>query len=397
MMTSAPANKRKFWIILLLIFGVIGGGVAGAFLGLTRDLPQIRELASYKPSATTRIFSSDQVLLTELYAERRHPVTLAAIPDHLKDALIATEDRSFYSHSGLDLKGILRAIIKDIRAGEFVEGASTITQQLAKTLFLTPRKSLIRKIKEAFLAFQLERRYTKNEILELYLNQVYFGSGAYGVEAAARIFFGKNVENLSLAECALVAGMPKAPSRLSPLIDKAKARARRDVVLRQMRTIDIISTEEYDLARNEPIITADQNRTLRKAPFFIDYIKSTLEKELGPSLLYKGGLTVHTTLVYELQKEALQAVRYGTVQLANRMTHGGLPSPQPQSALVALDIASGGIVSMVGGTDYHQNQYNRATMARRPPRLRIQASGLCPCSGTRCDPSIDAAGCANRL
>jgi len=234
-------NKKKITIFLIFIGGAFFGTTVGAFFALTHDLPQIRSLETFNPSAVTRIYSSDRVLLAELFAEKRDPVLLKDIPFYLKEALIATEDRSFYRHSGVDLKGILRAVIKDIWAGEFVEGASTITQQLAKTLFLTPRKTLIRKIKEAILAFQLERRYTKDEILELYLNQVYFGSGAYGVESAAKTFFRKSVKNLSLTECALVAGLPKSPSRYSPLNNKDLSIKRRDIVLKQMKETGIIT------------------------------------------------------------------------------------------------------------------------------------------------------------
>ena len=169
--------------------------LAGAFFGLTHDLPQIQELKSYVPSAVTRIHSADGIILSELFMEKRRPVSLDDIPHFLKAGLVATEDRNFYRHSGIDLKGILRALIRDIQARQFVEGASTITQQLAKTLFLTSSKTLPRKIKEAILAFQIERRYTKDEILELYLNQIYLGSGAYGVESAAGIFFDKSVNS----------------------------------------------------------------------------------------------------------------------------------------------------------------------------------------------------------
>ncbi|MGA9176153.1 MAG: transglycosylase domain-containing protein, partial [Desulfobacterales bacterium] len=198
-------NKKNIGILLLLLFGIIFGSMAGFFIALTKDLPQIRNLESFKPSSITRIYSADEVLLAEFFLEKRDPVPIKMIPDNLKKALIITEDRSFYQHSGIDLKGILRAIFRDIKAGKFVEGASTITQQLSKTLFLKKRKTLLRKAKEAFLSFQIERRYTKDEILELYLNQVYFGSGAYGVESAARIYFGKPVSDLNLSECALLA------------------------------------------------------------------------------------------------------------------------------------------------------------------------------------------------
>ena len=240
-MLNFRQHKRKLFIILFLIVGAVCGSLAGAFFALTHDLPQIRALEHFKPDAVTRIYSADKVLLAELFVEKREPVPLETIPRNLTAALVATEDRKFYKHSGVDLKGIARAIYKDIKAGEFVEGASTITQQLAKTLFLTPRKSLVRKLKEAILAFQLERRYTKDEILELYLNQVYFGSGAYGVESAAKIFFGKSVKDLTLSECALVAGMPKSPSRYSPLVNPDLAIKRRNTVLRQMRDTGIIT------------------------------------------------------------------------------------------------------------------------------------------------------------
>jgi penicillin-binding protein 1A len=168
-MAKIRFTKKTFTIFLIILIGALSGAFAGAFMALTHDLPQIRSLEDFKPDAMTRIYSSDKVLLTELFVEKREPVSLEVIPGYLTAALVATEDRKFFKHSGVDLRGITRAIIKDIWAGEFVEGASTITQQLAKTLFLTHRKTLVRKIKEAILAFQLERRYTKKEILELYL------------------------------------------------------------------------------------------------------------------------------------------------------------------------------------------------------------------------------------
>jgi len=360
-------NKKNVIIILVLIAGALCGIMVGAFLALTHDLPQIRELESFKPSAVTRIYSADKVLLAELFIEKRDPVTLKQIPDYLKSALIATEDRTFYKHSGVDIKGILRAIIKDIKAGDFVEGASTITQQLAKTLFLTPRKTITRKIKEAILAFQLERRYTKDEILELYLNQVYFGSSAYGVESAARIFFGKPVTELGLSECALVAGMPKAPSRYSPLVNKDLAAKRRNTVLKQMKDTGIITETDYNKAVKDTLNPGKKQRKTTKAPYFVEYVKKFLEKTLGSSRLYKGGLTVSTTLDFEMQKTAQQAVASGLAALEARMKQQKIKAPAPQSALVCLDVQTAGILAMVGGKDFHQSPYNRATAARRQP------------------------------
>ena len=360
-------NKNHIIIFLVLIFGVICGSVAGAFFALTHDLPQIRSLENFKPDAVTRIYSADKILLTELFIEKREPVPLETIPRLLRAALVATEDRKFYKHSGVDLKGIARAIIKDIKAGEFVEGASTITQQLSKTLFLTPRKTLVRKIKEAILAFQLERRYTKDEILELYLNQVYFGSGAYGVESAAKIFFGKSVKDLSLAQCALLAGMPKSPSRYSPLINPDLALKRRNTVLRQMRDTDIISDATYQQAVNEALYTNGRRFNQSKAPYFVEYIKRSLEDELGSTRLYKGGLSVYTTLDYSLQSAAEKAVTDGLSALTERMKKAQIAEPAPEAALISIDLSSGGILAMVGGKDFNASRFNRATMALRQP------------------------------
>ncbi|MGD9043045.1 MAG: PBP1A family penicillin-binding protein [Desulfobacterales bacterium] len=366
-MMKIRLNRNKIIIFLVLVLGVICGSLAGAFFALTHDLPQIRSLENFKPDAVTRIYSADKVLLAELFIEKREPVPLETIPMLLKAALVATEDRKFYKHSGVDLKGIARAIIKDIKAGEFVEGASTITQQLSKTLFLTPRKTLVRKIKEAILAFQLERRYTKDEILELYLNQVYFGSGAYGVQSAAKIFFGKSVKDLNLAECALVAGMPKSPSRYSPLVNPDLAIKRRNTVLRQMRDTDIISDAAYQQALQAGLYTNGRRFNPSKAPYFVEFIKKSLEDELGSTRLYKGGLTVLATLDYGLQSAAEKAVGDGLAALSDRMQPSQLAVPAPEAALISIDLTSGGILAMVGGRDFHTSRFNRASMALRQP------------------------------
>ncbi|MGD9234490.1 MAG: PBP1A family penicillin-binding protein [Desulfobacterales bacterium] len=360
-------NKKNIGILLLFLFGIIFGSMAGFFIALTKDLPQIRNLESFKPSSITRIYSADEVILAEFFLEKRDPVPIEMIPDNLKKALIVTEDRSFYQHSGIDLKGILRAILRDIKAGKFVEGASTITQQLSKTLFLKPRKTLLRKAKEAFLSFQIERRYTKDEILELYLNQVYFGSGAYGVESAARIYFGKPVSDLDLAECALLAGLPKSPSRYSPLIDKDLALKRRNIVLKQMKDTNGITQAVFNRAKEAPLNLAKQDKSRIKAPYFIDYIKYFLENTIGSSRLYKGGLTVVTTLDFKLQQAAEFAVEKGLSALEHRMKQKFIINPDPQCALVSLDVLSGGILAMVGGRDYLKTPFNRATIARRQP------------------------------
>lgn len=346
---------------------ILCGVVAGVVISMTRDLPQIRELENFRPSAVTRIYSLDKTLLAEVYTQKRRPVSIDQIPLYLRKALIATEDRQFYEHSGIDVKGIVRAVIRDLMAGEFVQGASTITQQLAKTLFLTRDKTIERKLKEAFLSLQLERRYTKDEILELYLNQVYFGSGAYGVESAAQTYFDKSANHLDLAECALIAALPKAPSLYSPLINPELSVRRRNTVLKQMRQIGIITPDQYAEAVKEPYIAPKNQANGTQAPYFVNYVKKILEKEIGADILYKGGLTVFTTLSLPLQEYAEQAVKQGTGELAGRMAKHGIENPDPQGALIALDVQTGGILAMVGGKDYRQSRYNRAVDARRQP------------------------------
>ena len=345
----------------------MGGLLIGAVFGLARDLPQIRSLESFKPAAVTRLYSVDHELLAEFFQEKRDPVPLDTIPAYLKKALLATEDRQFYRHVGVNPKAILRAIVKDIWAGEFVEGASTITQQLAKTLFLTPEKSLTRKLKEVLLAFQLERRYTKDEILTFYLNQVYFGSGAYGVESAARIFFGKSARDLSLAECALIAGMPKSPSRYSPLVNSDLALKRRDTVLKQMVATGIITPAAFRAAAAEPLRTIDRPSQATKAPYFVEYIRKQLEDIVGPARLYREGLTVLTTLVHTEQAAAEAAIAEGVAAVAKRMGTDAAGPGNPQAALLSLDVAAGGIRAMVGGRDFYESPFNRAVDAVRQP------------------------------
>ena len=360
-------TKTKGWIIFAVAGGWLCGLVVGVILGLTRDLPQIRSLEAFTPSAITRIYSSDNQILAELYREKRDPLSLEAIPDAIKSALIATEDRQFYRHSGVDIRAVARAVIKDIMAGEFVEGASTITQQLAKTLFLTPRKTLVRKIKEAVLAFQLERRYTKDEILTFYLNQVYFGSGAYGVASAAEIFFGKTVAELTLAESALIAGMPKSPSRYSPLVNPELSRKRRNIVLKQMADTGVITLPAYTAAVNEPLKTAAKTTASWKAPYFVEHVRKQLEDIVGPGPLYKEGMSVFTSLSVRHQISAERALVDGLAACEERMAAQGIESDDLQGSLLALRIDDGSILAMVGGRHFGDSPFNRAVDARRQP------------------------------
>jgi penicillin-binding protein 1A len=364
-----PGARQKGSLILLtlvLLAGVVCGSAIGAFFTLTHDLPRIQQLEDFLPSAATKLLSLEGKVLGEFFVEKRMPVDLEEIPPYLRQAIIATEDRRFYEHAGLDWRGIGRAVLKDIRAGRFKEGGSTITQQLAKVLFLTSEKTISRKLREAILALQIERRYRKDEILELYLNQVYMGSGAYGVEAAANRYFGKHVWELDLAECALIAGLPRGPTIYSPLINPEKALYRRATVLRALRDTGYLTDEQYDQALQEPLHLASSFSGGSLAPYFTDYVRPQLEEVLGENLLYRGGLTIQTTISESWQHVAKKAVKKGLTSLQTRHP-GAADEEEPQGAAIILDCRTGMIRAMVGGRDYESSQFNRATQAYRQP------------------------------
>lgn len=361
-------RQIRFAILTLLFIGtaIATGIIGGVLVAITRDLPQVRELENYAPSSTTRIYSADRVILAELFTERREPTPINKIPKIVRQAVLAIEDKQFYQHPGVDVRGVLRALARDVAAGAFVEGASTITQQLSRSLFLTPERNIVRKIREAFLSFQIERRYTKDEIFELYLNQVYFGSGAYGVAAAAKVFFGKTLKELTLEEAALIAGMPKSPSRYSPLVNPTVAMQRRNIVLNQLRKGGVISRRRFEEALRTPVRLRQGGKfTPTKAPYFVDYVKRFLNVTLPDLQPYRSGLTINTTLNIKLQDLTEKVVSEGITQLEERLERDdGL---SPNAAFVSLDVKTGAILSMAGGTDYKQSQFNRATMAARQP------------------------------
>jgi penicillin-binding protein 1A len=353
--------------VLILLAGIACGSAIGAFLTLTHDLPRIQELEDFRPSSVTTVLSAEGKVLGEFFVEKRVPVDLEEIPPYLREAVVATEDRRFYEHAGLDWRGIGRAILKDIRAGRFKEGGSTITQQLAKVLFLNPEKTIQRKLKEAILALQIEKRYRKDEILSLYLNQIYLGSGAYGVEAAANRYFDKHVWELDLAECALIAGLPRGPTVYSPLVNPDKALSRRATVLKNLRETGYITDEQYQEALDEPLQLKASAGVGTLAPYFIAYIRPQLEEILGENLLYRGGLTIQTNIKEGWQRVAQTALQRGLLALEGRHPGQAPGEEQPQGAVIILDARTGTILTMVGGRDYENSQFNRATMAYRQP------------------------------
>ncbi|MCK5310575.1 MAG: penicillin-binding protein 1A [Desulfobacteraceae bacterium] len=351
-------KKTDCIIFTIVVIGIITGICTGFFFSLMHDLPQINSLKQFKPARVTNVYSNKNQLISQFYLHKRFPVSIADISSNLIDAIVTTEDRLFFSHPGIDFKSIARAFIKDVTAMSLKQGASTVTQQLAKTLFLSSEKTLMRKIKEAILTLQIERRYTKEEILELYLNQIYFGNGAYGVEAAANTFFNKKAKDLTIGESALIAGIPKAPSLYSPMNNPELATKRKKIVLKQMVQTKKISNVEYQNALKEDIISKNLNKNQTIAPYFVEHIKKTLKNKYNYQNIYTQGLNIYTTLNIDMQEIAEQSVSdWIDKQSINT----------PQCAFIAIQPLSGQIRAMVGGTNFQTSKFNRATLAKRQP------------------------------
>jgi penicillin-binding protein 1A len=318
-----PGKRSPLWVKIIIFFTlclIITASLAGFyFITLVWQLPNIQSLADYNPPLATRIVSADGALIGLLFKEKRILVPLSGLPPHLMQAFIASEDARFYTHSGLDFWGILRALWKNIWAGEIVQGGSTITQQVTKSLLLSPEKSFTRKIKEAFLAYRLDHNLSKNDILYIYLNQIYLGHGAYGVEAATQTYFGKKAQELNLSESALLAGLPQAPSRYSPLLHRAKAKERQQYVLKRMAEEGFISEAQARTAAEVPLLfSMNQDPNLAISPYFTDLVRKFLYQNWGSDFVLKAGLVVRTTLDLTLQRAAQEAVINGTQAVQNR-------------------------------------------------------------------------------
>jgi penicillin-binding protein 1A len=361
--------RRRLAVVVglaLLVVALTGTAAAlWAFTILPRGLPSVSALETIQPLQGSRVFDENDEPITEFHVERRLFVPLSAIPKTLRDAVIATEDKRFYSHFGVDPIGIARAIYQNFRRGRIAEGGSTITQQLTKVLFLTPDKSLERKLKEAFLALELERRYPKDRILEMYLNQVYFGQGAYGVAAAARTYFGKSVSELTVREAALVAGLPQKPSAYSPFDHPEAARRRRAIVLERMVDVGTLSAVEARKINVSDLGLLPPERRRTTGQYFLDYVQQALEAKFGADLVFKGGLHVYTTLNPVMQLQAEQSLREGLKALESRSVTAG--PDRPEGAILTIDPATGYIKAMVGGYDFFRSEFNRAVQARRQP------------------------------
>jgi len=369
-----------FWALILMVF-------ISLLLTYRRSLPSLAQLENYEPSLITKVYAADGEEIKEYYKEKRVLVPLRDMPPYLKDALLATEDRRFYRHWGVDLHRIAGALWADVKAHKLVQGASTITQQLARTLFLTPKRTFSRKIKEVLIATRIEKTYSKDEILQMYLNQSYFGNGAYGVGAASQVYFSKEVQDLDIDECALLVGLLKAANRYDPFDHPQRALRRRNLVIRSLLAWGKISKSMADSLKALPLELNPNVEAKGEAPYFTEQVRRYLERKYGEEMLYRGGLSVYTTLDLGMQRAAEEAMGrnldklQAKIERAHPLTDTVYTTSLPdstakgerreykkvQGALVAIETGTGFIKALVGGRDFTESEFNRATQAKRQP------------------------------
>ncbi len=361
-------NIFRLAILLLVLVVVIGGGISiGLVFASVKDMPALSP-EMLESGASTMIYDKDGKLITQIGIRNSVPVDIKEVPEQVKNAFLSIEDPGFYKHHGISIRGIARAAVNDIISGSRGEGGSTITQQLVRISMLSPEKTLKRKIQEAVLAIQVERRYTKDEILEMYLNNVYLGEGAYGIQAASQTYFAKKIDKLELAEAALLGGLPQAPSAYSPFNDPQAAISRRNDVLDSMVKNKCITADEAEKAKGEELKLETKEVASRQYPYpyFLDYITDELIEKYGEDEFYKGGLKVYTTMDPDIQLIAETAMaRTANFPSSNPDENGML---QPEGAAVVLDPSTGYIRAMVGGREHTQRrQWNRSTHTARQP------------------------------
>jgi penicillin-binding protein 1A len=358
------SRVTKLSILFLLIPALLGAGFGYALVNYL-EIPDVKELETYKPKSATRLYADDGTLFSELYVEKRVPIPITEMPPHLKYAFIAIEDVRFYSHFGIDLRGIGRALFRNIMRHGVTEGASTITQQLARNLYLTPKKSIKRKIEEAVLAIQIERTYSKEEILNLYLNLIYLGEGAHGVEAAAYTYFHKKAKELTLEEAATLAALTRSPSRLSPFKKPDMALQRRNIVLRKMNDAGFISRDTLQRALATPLVVVPFRAHEKRTGYFAEYVKQNLEEHLEDLRdIYTIGYNVNTTINLQMTAYAYEAIEKGIEAYRTRHPKA---TEMPEVAVVAIEVKTGFIKVLVGGRDFAKSPFNRAVQAKRQP------------------------------
>ncbi len=357
--TKKKGPFRSIRVMTALVLVIIAGLMFGYIFAAYQSLPEVGN--NMRPAVSSQVFDSQGKLITTLHSDQnRLPIDINKVPKNLQNAFIAAEDNRFYDHIGIDPIGILRAVVTNLTNRGIAQGGSTITQQLAKNAFLSQDQTLKRKIQEAILALELERKYSKKEILEMYMNQIYFGRGAYGIQTAAHTYFGKDVGDLTLAECAMIAGLPKSPNYYSSSVNEATAR--KNVVVGQMEKYGYITPSQAEEAKKSSLDIKQKStsNTTDETAYFIDYVTQEIAQKYGDDALYKDGLKIYTTLDTDKQHAAVQAMRH----LPETHTDDqGLT--QPQGAIISIDPKTGHILAMVGGRG--QDSFNRASMAVRQP------------------------------
>ena len=350
------------FVIAFFVVAFVLGVVIGKLL--MKDMPSIRNLENYSPPIMTRVFSDDGREIFRFGEEKRILIDQKSIPSFLAKAIIATEDSRFYRHSGIDFKGIIRAAVHNLRSMDRAQGGSTLTQQLARNLFLKPDKTFKRKIQEAILALQIERSYTKEDILHFYCNQIYMGHGRFGIEAASLFYFGKSADILSPAESAMLTGIIQRPEGNSPLRKPSRAEARKNHVIDRMVSDGFLKRDEAEKIKKEKIdIVASLHEEPNIAPYFVEEVRRSLLAKYGEEVLYREGLDVYTTLNTRFQQYANEAIRKGLEELQKRH-----PRKSPaEAALIAIDPFTGEIKALVGGSDFGKSEWNRAVQAPRQP------------------------------
>ncbi|MBF0508738.1 MAG: transglycosylase domain-containing protein, partial [Deltaproteobacteria bacterium] len=315
---------RSFLLLIIMIFLGAGVVIGGFCYRLMTDLPSTDQLRNFDPPQTSIVYSDDGTEIGRFFIENRIVVPFARIPERVVNAFLAAEDARFFEHPGIDFLRIIKAFLKNVEAGQIVQGGSTITQQVIKAMLLTPEKTYYRKIQEAVLAYKMDQYLSKKEILNIYLNKIYLGHGAYGVEAAARAYFDKSINQLDIAETAMIAGMAPAPSRYSPISHPQQAKDRKAYVLKRMFELGYINAEEREKALKEELRLSHRGRqAILAAPDFTEYVRRTLEKKYGADTLNKGGLRVYTTVNLPLQAKAVEAVNHGVRELDKRQGFRG--------------------------------------------------------------------------
>ena len=374
---------EKLALQIILVTVVLAAGFMTAMLiYLSRDLPSMARLEMIEPSLKTRILAADSSVIREYYKQDRILLRIEEIPLEVQRTFLSIEDRRFYSHFGIDFYRIASAALKDVRHWEIREGASTITMQLATDLFFTKEQTWTRKIKEALLALRIERTYSKDEILEMYLNQIYFGGGGYGIEAASNRFFGESVSGLKLHQIALLAGLQKNPSGYNPFRKPERALKRREICLTMMRAFEVINQAQFDSLRTKPLDVVPRERgDADFAGHFTEHIRQILSRKYGDQAIYRGGMTVYTTLDSHLQRVAEDSMETFLARLEGEKEYeltrasyldtleaGHEIAPDYiQSGAVAINPHNGHIKVMVGGRSFREKKFNNVLQARRQP------------------------------